>query len=336
MDSLEHKYGDIIECLLCLHFCKISNGKTGICGVRKNTGDKIELITYGILSGYAVDPVEKKPFYHFFPGKNILSIGSFGCNLRCDFCQNHTISQVKAPIHSTITDPKKILRDVKNTYNNIGLAFTYNEPVIWFEFMRDMAEIVKLEGFNTAMISNGFVNPMPLNEITGFIDAFNIDLKAFNNEFYKRLTGASLEPVKRSLKLIAGAERHLEITTLIIPGMNDNEKEMEMEAKWIAGELGRNIPLHLSRYFPTYKRDDPSTPQETIQKLYAIASEYLDYVYIGNSDSPLGQNTICKECGTTVTQRSNYKTHLFNLDNNGMCATCGAEVYKYFTSSTGN
>lgn len=333
MDNFIANYTD---CLLCPHNCRIAKGKTGICGVRKNTGSKIELITYGILSGCSLDPVEKKPLYHFFPGKDILSIGSYGCNLKCDFCQNHSISQIKTPIHNRITDPKNVLSEALNIGNNIGVAFTYNEPIIWFEYMKDVAELFKKEGLQTVIVSNGFVNTLPLNEIIGFIDAFNIDLKAFNNEFYKKLTGANLEPVKRSLKQISESNRHLEITTLIIPGQNDDEKEMELQAKWIADELGKNIPLHLSRYFPMYKRYEMATQEEKLIKLFQIASKHLDNVYLGNINLKEGQNTVCHQCGTTVTIRSGYKCLVQNLDNKGYCTNCGAEVYKYFTSSTKN
>jgi pyruvate formate lyase activating enzyme len=336
MELLYREYDNYLECLLCPHFCKIAEGKTGICRVRKNNGREIELLTYGALSGYAVDPVEKKPLYHFFPGKDILSIGSYGCNLRCDFCQNHNISQAKGPLSDIRTGTKKISDDALKTKNNIGVAFTYNEPVIWFEFMRDVAEMIKNENLYTVMISNGFVNAVPLAEITGFIDAFNIDLKAFNKNFYKKLTGADLEPVKKSLKQIARSGRHIEITTLVVPGQNDDEKDMEMQSKWIADELGKNVPLHLSRYFPMYKRDNPATPQETLKKLFTIASEYLDNVYLGNTLSSYGQNTMCSKCGIVVTRRSGYKTHVLNLDKKGMCTNCGTEVYKYFTFSTMN
>lgn len=332
MELLFKKHKDSFECLLCPHFCKIGEGKTGICGVRKNNGKEIELLTYGVLSGYAVDPVEKKPLYHFYPGKDILSIGSYGCNMRCDFCQNHNISQHKGPLPAIRTDPENILNDALKVRNNIGVAFTYNEPVIWFEYMRVVAQIIKNEGLNTVMVSNGFVNPLPLSEMTGFIDAFNIDLKAFNREFYRKLTGADLEPVKNSLKQIIKSDRHLEITTLIIPGRNDDSKEMRRQSEWIATELGKNVPLHLSRYFPMYKRDDPPTPIETINNLYNIATEYLDHVYIGNTHFSIGQNTVCTVCGTIVTERSGYKTRLLNLNNKGNCIKCGAEVYKYFTS----
>ena len=320
-----------VECLLCPHFCKLTVGKSGICGVRKNTGNGITLQTYGVLSGYSLDPVEKKPLYHFFPGYNILSAGSYGCNMRCDFCQNYHISQHIPERSTREISPAKLVEDAKSSERNIGLAFTYNEPIIWFEFMRDAAVAAKEAGLYTVMVSNGFVNPAPLKEITGFIDGFNIDLKAFNSKFYRNLTGSEIEPVKNSLKQISGSGRHLEITTLIIPGQNDDEKEMAEETKWIAGELGRHVPFHLSRYFPVYKRNDAPTSPETIGRLAGIASQNLDHVYIGNTFSEAGQNTICPNCGVTVTIRSGYKTELVNLDDKGRCTGCGNLIYRYFS-----
>jgi pyruvate formate lyase activating enzyme len=328
------KYDQYIECRLCPHFCKIALGNKGICGVRKNTGEKIELMTYGVISGQSLDPVEKKPLYHFFPGYNILSIGSYGCNMRCDFCQNWHISQNKIDSFSPEYDPEALVIKCGTSFRNIGLAFTYNEPVIWFEFLRDTAIKIKEKGFYTVMVSNGYINRDPLNEITGFVDAFNIDLKAFNESFYKRLTGAELEPVKDSLKQISKAGKHLEITTLIIPGRNDSVQEMDAEAEWISGELGDEIPLHLSRYFPMYKRDDPSTPQDTLSGLFEIASKHLKHVYIGNTTSNNGQDTRCTKCGTIVTSRSGYNTRLMNLDSKGNCSKCGNLVYRYFRLSS--
>jgi len=327
------KSNNKLECLLCPHYCKLSSGKTGICGVRKNTGEKIELLTYGVLSGYSLDPVEKKPLYHFFPGHNILSIGSFGCNMKCDFCQNFHISQ-KVP-QSLVPEVtiNKIISDALYTERNIGIAFTYNEPIIWFEYMKDVAEIAKKEGLYTVMVSNGYINSQPLNEIIEFIDAFNIDLKSFNNNFYRKLAGAELEPVKNSMKQIARSGKHLEITSLVIPGQNDDINEMVLQSEWIAGELGKDVPFHLSRYFPTYKRDNPATPEELLKKLFDIASRNLDYVYVGNSHSGTGQNTLCPGCGTEVTIRSGFKTRLVNLDEDGKCTCCGNLVYKNFTFS---
>ena len=186
MIPLFKKNNSKLECLLCPHYCKIAVGKTGICGVRKNTGEKIELMTYGVLSGYSLDPVEKKPLYHFFPGHNILSVGSYGCNMKCDFCQNYNISQIIPEKLIPETTPEYIVNAALSAEKNIGIAFTYNEPVIWFEFMRDAANIAKNEGLFTVMVSNGYVNSESLNEIIQFIDAFNIDLKAFNQNFYRK------------------------------------------------------------------------------------------------------------------------------------------------------
>jgi pyruvate formate lyase activating enzyme len=333
MISLTKKSGDKLECQLCPHYCKLSKGKTGICGVRRNTGDKIELTTYNVLSAYSVDPVEKKPLYHFFPGSNILSIGSYGCNMRCDFCQNYHISQnVPASIVPGATIDS-IIKDALSIDNNIGIAFTYNEPTIWFEYIRDVAKIAGKEGLLTVLVSNGYVNSEPLAEIIKFIDAFNVDLKAFNNTFYRKLAGAELEPVKSALKQIAGSGKHLEVTTLIIPGQNDDEKEMTLQTEWMAEELGHDIPFHLSRYYPTYKRDNPATSEDSLKKLCEIASKNLNYVYLGNTGSHEGQNTLCPVCSTVVTTRSGYKIHVDNLDEEGKCSNCGTLIYKNFISS---
>ncbi len=331
MRPLFLKYDNYIECRLCPHLCKIAPGKRGICGVRQNTGERIELLTYGVLSGSSPDPVEKKPLYHFFPGHNILSIGSYGCNMRCDFCQNWNISQKSAGSMKSNTDPGLLADEAASAHNNIGIAFTYNEPVIWFEFVRDTSIIIKGKGLYTVMVSNGYINRDPLNELLEVIDAFNIDLKAFNEDFYSRLAGAELEPVKESLKAISKAGRHLEITTLIIPGRNDSLNEMESQAEWIAGELGNETPLHLSRYFPMFKRDDPSTPPDTLMRLYEAASKWLKYVYLGNTREESGQDTLCSKCGTVVTKRSGYSIILMNLSETGRCKTCGNLVFRYFT-----
>lgn len=332
MLTLFTKSGDKLQCLLCPHKCILSEGRPGICGARRNNEGAIELITYGVISGYALDPIEKKPLYHFFPGTNILSVGSYGCNMHCDFCQNYTISQRTAAGFTVKTEPEKILKDAASALHNIGIAFTYNEPVIWFEYMRDVAVKARKKGQRIVIVSNGYVNEEPLDEIISFTDAFNIDLKAFNNDFYKKLTGAELEPVKKSILRIAKSGRHLEITTLVIPGYNDNEKEIAQLAQWIADETGKDTPLHLSRYFPMYKREDPATPDETLKRLEKIASDYLSYVYIGNLVTDTGQNTRCPKCHKPVTRRTGYNIKLQNLDQKGNCSSCGTSIYKYFTS----
>ena len=323
--------GGKVQCLLCPHYCKIAPGRSGICGARKSNGDEIVLDTYGIISGYSLDPVEKKPLYHFFPGYNILSAGSFGCNMHCDFCQNYNISQSFPKSSQIKKSPGEMVSDALAAERNLGLAFTYNEPSIWFEFMRDAAVAAKKAGMYTVMVSNGYVNPGPMEDITEFIDGFNIDLKAFKNSFYRKLTGADIEPVKEGLKIIAHSGKHLEITTLVIPGENDDEAEMAAETEWIAGELGKDVPFHLSRYYPNYKRADPATSEADIEKLAGIASDNLDYVYVGNMYSRSFQDTVCPGCGLTVTKRSGYRARLINLDENGNCSGCGNKIYRYWS-----
>jgi len=332
MQKVDRKLEDgRIECLVCPHNCKIKEGKTGICGVRKNNGDKIELLTYGVISGMALDPIEKKPLYHFYPGSWIFSVGSWGCNMKCDFCQNFHISQNIELQPSRVVQPQEIIDSALNAKNNIGIAFTYNEPVIWFEYIRDVAIPARRSGLKTAMVTNGFVNEGILLEYLQLIDAFNVDLKSFNNNFYNTISGAELEPVKRSLKTIARSGRHLEITTLIIPGLNDSISEMESQARWISDELGKDVPLHLSRYFPMFKRTTPATLQDELRKFHEIAQKHLYYVYMGNVASDQGQDTRCPGCGVIITRRSGYHSeHLNTID--GRCTSCNAEIYRYFTS----
>jgi pyruvate formate lyase activating enzyme len=334
MTQLFKENNNRLECLLCPHYCKLSKEGVGICGVRKNTGKKIELITYGVISGFSLDPVEKKPLYHFYPGYNILSAGSYGCNMRCDFCQNFNISQNVPELSKSKMTTDNLLNAARSAVKNIGIAFTYNEPIVGFEFMMDVAESARNIKLKTVMVSNGYVNSEPLGEIIQVIDAFNIDLKAFTDNFYRKLAGARLQPVLETLKQIGRSGKHLEITTLIIPGQNDSEKEMTLQSEWIAGELGRKIPFHLSRYFPMYRREDPATSTDTLTRLFEIASEKLDYVYMGNTHLESGQNTVCPECGSTVTIRMGYETTLLNLDNSGKCTECGTLIYKNFKLSS--
>jgi pyruvate formate lyase activating enzyme len=331
--------GDKIRCQLCPHNCLIQDGKTGICGVRMNMEGSLKLLNYGVISGRSLDPIEKKPLYHFYPGTNIVSIGSYGCNFHCDFCQNYNISQ-RVPISAeSIVTPENTVEDAMHSVNNTGLAFTYNEPVIWYEYMRDCAKIAKEKGLHTVMVSNGFINSLPLGEVLTFIDAFNIDLKAFNDSFYKKLTGGNLESVKETIRKVKKSGKHIEITTLIIPELNDSAEEMKLEADWIAGETGPDTPLHISRYFPMYKRDVPPAMIESLTELAEIASQKLKHVYTGNVPYSEYSNTRCPQCGETVTVRKGYAVVHRNLDRKGRCRTCKTTVYKnftYFSSSIKN
>lgn len=326
----KHENDEKLKCLLCPHSCLISPGGTGVCGVRENHGGEILPVTYGVVSGFALDPIEKKPLYHFYPGSSILSVGSYGCNLRCDFCQNFHISQEVHPDSSRHLSPEELVRLALKHAGNSGLAYTYNEPVIWFEYVTDCAKLAAAEGLNNVMVTNGYVNGDPLAELIKVIDAFNIDLKAFSNDFYRRYTGASLGPVLEAIKMVASSGRHLEITTLIIPGLNDSEDEMRNEAEWIALNAGRRVPLHLSRYFPTYRRSNPPTPAETILRLKEIANEYLDFVYTGNlAGTDSGSDTLCPSCHSVVVSRSGYKTTVTGLSDDGRCSNCDAEIMRY-------
>jgi len=326
---LWEKHGNegTVRCLLCPHLCLIKQGRRGICGVRENRNGEVQLITAGVISGYALDPIEKKPLYHFYPGSSILAVGSYGCNLRCDYCQNYHISQNKDPGGSRLLEPEDLARMAASLPGNIGIAYTYNEPLIWYEYVAACARMATLEGLMNVMVSNGYIMPEPLKEMTEFIDAFNIDLKSFSNDFYRNCTGATLNPVLEAIKIIAASGRHLEITTLILPGLNDSAEEMEMEAQWIAENAGTGVPLHLSRYFPMYRRSDPATPPETIIKLKEVAEEYLDVVYTGNmAGSDGGSDTRCPSCDKIVIRRSGYSTRITGLTDDGECQKCGRKI----------
>jgi len=318
------------RCLLCPHYCVIMPGKKGVCGVRENRGDTVSLSTYGIISGYAVDPVEKKPLYHFFPGKSILSVGSYGCNLKCDFCQNHQISQHSEREGSYNLSPEELVSRALRVEGNIGIAFTYNEPVIWHEYVIDCAKLAREHGLRNVMVTNGYVNPGPLDELLEVIDAFNIDLKAFDDSFYRRYTGGTLKPVLETIEKVAHAGKHLEVTTLILPGLNDSDASMHREAEWISASAGRRVPLHISRYFPMYLRSDPATPSETVIRLREIASGYLDFVYTGNMPvEQFGCDTYCPACHIPVIKRAGNGTTVAALDNEGGCLNCGEKITDY-------
>jgi len=307
--SLEN---NIVQCMLCPHKCKIKNGYTGICNVRKNVEGKLYLMVYNRYSALHFDPVEKKPLYHFYPGQTILSLGSIGCNLSCRFCQNHEISKVRYNSYPFLKtgNVEDLINIALKKRANIGISFTYNEPVVWFEFMLDIAKEAKKNNLCTAMISNGYINPKPLDELIEFIDAFSIDLKSFSNRFYKNYTSSDIHPVKENLKRIKEKGKLLEVTNLVIPTLNDGEKEFESMVKWIADETGKDTVFHISRYFPNFKMDIPPTPTKTLNKLFEIASGYLDYVYLGNVISENGNNTFCPNCGNLLIKRFGYTTSL--------------------------
>jgi pyruvate formate lyase activating enzyme len=320
--------GNLMKCQLCPHGCAIPENLKGKCGVRLNKNGYLYSETYGNVSGVHLDPIEKKPLYHFYPNHNILSIGTYGCNLTCSFCQNHHISHPHS-IDTFLTDnysPENIIKISLVQKRTCGIAFTYNEPIVWYEYMYDIATLAKQNSLKNVVVSNGYINSKPLSKLVDIVDAFNIDLKAFNNEFYKKICGGSLVPVKQTLKTIFNRGRHMEITNLIIPGLNDNEKEFREMVKWIAGEFGENLPLHINRYFPSYQLTIEPTSQNTLLSLKEIAQDLLIFVYIGNMVSNGDSNTICPKCQRTVIVRKGFRVNINEIDGEGKCKNCGYKI----------
>jgi pyruvate formate lyase activating enzyme len=324
----ERATGSTVRCLLCPHFCTITEGHSGICKVRVNKAGKLYTESYGQLAAIYTDPVEKKPLYHFYPGRQVLSIGGVGCNFRCACCQNSSISQVFPENFHRFhpTQVYDLVRLASETENNLGIAYTYNEPFTFYEFMFDCAKEAKAAGLKNIVVSNGYVNPGPLSEILPFIDAFNIDLKGFREEFYKTFAGGSLAPVLETIQMISQAKKHLELTFLVVPGENDNEHEFTEMVEWIARNLGEYIPLHISRYFPAYKTFAPPTPVATLEKFYGIATSFLKHVFLGNISDEKRSSTRCPECGKDLIRRNHYTIQILALDNNGRCGSCGSET----------
>ncbi len=320
-----------VQCTLCPRKCIISEGKFGDCHARRNRDGVLSSEVFGRLSAQNTDPIEKKPLYHFYPGSSILSIGTIGCNMHCSFCQNHHLSQCKYRKPSIISNssPHDIGQAVLQTANNTGIAFTYNEPVVNYEFIMDTARLVKMENKHTAMISNGYINRDPLHMLLEYIDAFNIDLKSFSDDFYKRYSKASLKPVLKTIKRIAKSGKHLELTNLIIPQANSDEYEFEAMCKWIADETGKDTVLHLSRYFPRHELDQYPTPPEMLFDLYDIARSHLNHVYLGNMATELHSNTYCPECNNLLIERTYYHIIFKGLDMNGNCKKCSTKVIKH-------
>jgi len=268
-----------IKCVLCPQSCQISEGKTGFCHTRQNIDGKLYSLNYGQITSIALDPIEKKPLYHYRPRESILSIGTKGCNLKCGFCQNWSISQdIDTPTQRVTCE--EIIKKARDCHS-FGIAYTYNEPLIWYEFVLDTAKLAKKEGLKNVLVTNGFVNPEPLKDILPFIDAMNIDLKSIEDDFYKNVCKGSLAAVLETIKQVKQS-CHIELTNLVIPTLNDSESNFQKLVNWIHDNLGKEVPLHFSRYFPCYKFDIPPTPLSTLQKAKEIAEKKLKYVYLGN------------------------------------------------------
>lgn len=330
----KHKQG--VRCNACMHECLLKNNQLGVCGVRANIDNKLYSLVYGKPLAVAIDPIEKKPLFHFYPGKPILSIGTFGCNFRCSFCQNYEMSQttknktVKEAIeiinkYSKSLEPEQIV-ELAISQDIDMIAYTYNEPTVFAEYFLDTARIAKRHGIRNVLVSNGYYSEELRRRIPRVIDAVNIDLKSFRQEFYSRIVGAKLRYVLENIEYLKKHGVWVELTTLVIPGENDSDEELRSIAKWISN-LDKSIPWHISRFFPSYKMlDKPITPVDTLETAYSIGKQYLDFVYIGNYPSDK-ENTYCPSCGALLIERNLYTTRVVDLDlNKGVCKKCGARI----------
>lgn len=324
-----------IQCLACNHYCKISEGKTGICGVRKNIAGQLNLLVYGRPVAINIDPIEKKPLFHFLPGSEIFSLGTYGCNFRCSFCQNWDISQLSKGyqnfeelIKKTCEEwpPEKIVDYCRK--NQIpGIAYTYNEPTIFVEYAYDTMKLAAKSGIKNVFVSNGYESKETVEYIAPYLDAINIDLKSFRDEFYNRLCGAKLEPVLKTIKLIQQKKIWQEITTLLIPEENDSEKEIQEIAKFIAS-IDKNIPWHLSRFYPAYQMANKETTSIGIlEKAYEIGKKAgLNYIYLGNVLTEKYESTYCPKCSEKLIKRIGYSINITDSFKNGRCLKCGENI----------
>ncbi|WP_418791459.1 AmmeMemoRadiSam system radical SAM enzyme [Phosphitispora sp. TUW77] len=319
---------DKIRCLLCPQKCVITEGKKGFCRVRHNNGGVLYAVNYGQVTSYGIDPIEKKPLYHFYPGSDIFSVGTFGCNLRCGFCQNWSIAHgdpdtVTISPEQLATATAAAAAEEHDGHNSIGIAYTYSEPLMWYEYVYDAAKLVRASGLKNVLVTNGFINPEPLKEILPFIDALNIDVKGFSDSYYNETCMGELPPVLQTVE-IASAYCHVEVTTLLVNGLNDSKEEISQLAEWLAG-INKDIPLHLSRYFPNYKMELPPTPLYVLEEARNEALKKLNYVYLGNVPGSEAASTYCPECGTLLIDRRGYRAVEIGLEGQN-CRICGREI----------
>lgn len=322
-----------VQCMICPRNCKLASGQRGFCNIRQNIQGKINLTSYGCTTGLAIDPIEKKPLYHFFQGSQVLSFGTLGCNMGCMFCQNWHMSKSKEdPKLLQKASPEEIAFVAKKE-NCKSVAFTYNDPVIFFEYAIDTAKECHKLDIKTIAVTAGYINPEPRKEFFKYIDAANIDLKAFNKEFYKKLCLADIEPILDTIKYVKNeTDCHLELTTLLIEGHNSSPKEIAEECDWIVNNIGVDTPIHFSAFFPAYKLTNvlPTSPK-TLFMAYEIAKKAgLRYVYIGNIIDETGSTTYCHNCKKAIIKRNVYKIEEYNLKENGICKFCGTKCSGVF------
>lgn len=312
---------DKVQCHLCPHHCVIRPEKEGLCRNKKNVGGKLFAHHFGEVSALALDPIEKKPLYHFYPGRMILSLGTTGCNLACSFCQNYHL--VNGLASTDPLAPAELIAAAKRQ-KSFGLAYTYNEPYMSFEYVLECAKLARTAGIKNVLVTNGYYNPEPFAELLPFVDAMNIDIKSIRDDFYKKLCKGRVEPVKTTI--VAAAQGCLvELTNLVITGENDQDEDIQDLVDWVAG-VSPELPLHFSAYHPMYKLDNPPTPPERLLRAYELAKKKLQYVYVGNVMLDVGQDTLCPHCGAALVSRRGYSIRIGTLKKE-QCGKCGKPVH---------
>lgn len=327
-----------IQCDLCPRDCKLKDGQRGACFVRMRHEDQIVLTTYGRSSGFCIDPIEKKPLNHFYPGSSVFSFGTAGCNLACKFCQNWDISKSKDMDRLMDQASPETIAIVAEKNNCKSVAFTYNDPVIFAEYAMDTADACHARGIKTVAVTAGYINEQARRDFFAKMDAVNVDLKAFSDEFYFKLTAAHMQPVLDTLLYIKHeTDVWLEITTLLIPGKNDSDEEITAMCQWIKKQLGPEVPLHFSAFHPDYKMSDvPPTPKTTLVRARDIAlKQGLHYVYTGNVHNIEGDTTFCPKCHSVLIERDWYDINQYRLSSDGHCPDCGAEIAGQFDKKAG-
>lgn len=315
-----------VLCRLCPQFCRLQEGETGLCGVRREKDGKLYTLNYGVCAALAMDPLEKKPLYHFFPGRNVLSVGTFGCNLSCGFCQNWHLARQAPGEEATRLKPEDLTAflDRYQESNPVGLAYTYSEPGMWYEYVLDTSKLVRNKGYKNILVTNGYLNPEPLRELLPYLDALNIDVKAFRDEYYHNHCAGRLKPVLRYVEE-AAAVTHVELTYLVVPTLNDSENDIRSFTAWVAS-LNPAIPVHFSRYYPQHKFTLPPTPVSTMESIRRLAQETLQFVYLGNIPGNDAAHTYCPACNELLIRRDGYQVRVFAQD--GSCPYCGVALDK--------
>ncbi len=313
-----------IRCELCPNNCQIAEGGNGVCRIRMVKNGAMFTEGYGNITSCHLDPIEKKPLHHFYPGVAIFSIGGWGCNLVCEFCQNWSISQQMQSCGEKYYNPQIMIAMAKEG-DSIGIAYTYNEPLINIEYVADCARLAREAGLKNVLVTNGFINAGPASELLKYIDAMNVDVKGFNEDFYRKYCHGKVGPVLDFVQQSVDAGCHVELTNLVIPGLNDGEDDFRQLSQWVGQKLGKHVPLHLSAYHPMYKMRIPATPAATIEKGRRICRDYLSYVYAGNVYGGEGQDTECPECNTKLIVRAGYSVKVVGIKSN-KCKKCARPV----------